>query len=470
MLSAYLDGELTAAERQQAERLLESSDGARAYLRDLRAINSVEMGAFPTIPAGLAAGGAIAGGKLTASAIKSAAAKGQGIGSLTSGWGFAGLAAAAALVVAGYNFLGDSVDKPVETRVASAPVVAPATSQAPLPVLDVDSSSFVIPAMTPSELLDFAVEGTLPIDSERERFITVLPNGENALAVSMHGADVRRVDYAEDIPVTGLRRLDSVHQMVRTALVPYSRNSIAVRSDLPLLRLQVLEQLSESLPAMSAEVRQEIERARTELQAAHREVERTRTMLLSNHGGVAAGVQPRTVLYIPIESEEVRRFTSGEWQRMGVPTTFRIVLNESDVMAADQALLEAASSGSFPMLGALPQPAIRRTETRVAVGAGDPTSGAPTMSRRPRNIPAPPAVEPPQVNVNRPPTVPTEPNGRRSQEDLDRLLREAEQSLQNARESLRRADELNKQQSGTRSNTNDGAEGAGNGSDPDPEN
>jgi hypothetical protein len=468
LLSAYIDGELSASERQDVERLLESSDGARAYLRELRADNIAAGEAFPALPAGIASAGAMGSGKLTAAAIRSAAMKGTiGNGSLSGIWSMSGLATAAALVVAGFNYLSMPAGSPITEPIAPAPQitrVAPAPVR-PLPVLDVDTSSFIIPAMTRSELIDFAVQGTLPIDEKRNCFITVTQNSDDALAVSVHpAADVSHARIVDDIVNAGTHRLDSVHQIVRTALIPYAKNSIAVRSDLPMLRLQVLEELAESAERIPPQVRKELERVRIELRDAGREAEHAREVLLSSRGGIDAGGgagTTRAVLYIPIESEGMRRFTSSQWTQAPTPETFTLIYNRCQVVGVDPGLLEAASNAAYATAMEERQER-KRIETRVVSSPGDPTA-APIRRTRGNTVtvvngaPSPPAMPSPPVAPNTYNRIPSSESRPVTQDELDDLLKNAEKSLKKARESLRRAQELQKkQESNGGDNSDDG--------------
>jgi hypothetical protein len=258
LLSAYRDGEASSAETAEAERLLADSAEAREYLADLRSLAAFSHVAFPAAPVAGVGASAGFGGKLTSGAIQSAAHSAAHTG-LGLGWGV-GLAAAAVTTVAVLSATLGGGSEPRESR----PVAASVRSDVPLrPLgLDVDEDAVIVPAITRQELVDFAMTGQLPIDSARERFLTVAPR-KGGMEIKVHNAPSAIPAGLDGLNLGSVPGLDSLERAIRTSLLQSEGKGIAVRVDLPSLRLRVLEELQEladGMPASLDGARQELDR------------------------------------------------------------------------------------------------------------------------------------------------------------------------------------------------------------------
>ena len=258
LLSAYRDGELSAQERAEADRLLASSPEAREYLIDLRSLARFSAAAFPTSDAA----GAAFGTKLTSGAIQTAA-RSAGRASLGGRWLMTGIAGAAAVVVAVVSLsIGDADAPAASSTRSSAPSTAPRTTHANAQntLLSVDASSLLVPAITHADLIDFAVSGCLPIDASRDRYVTVRQQS-GQIAIKMHDAPSNLGRSLGGIRLDAVPGLDSLGRAIRTSLLQSDGNGLAVNVDLPSLRLGVIEALQEAadeLPMSAA--RQELDR------------------------------------------------------------------------------------------------------------------------------------------------------------------------------------------------------------------
>ncbi len=275
LLSAYHDGELSGTEQTLVEDLLASSQDARAYLDDLQAVNRLSLDAFPAVTSTGEFSGATVSTKLSAEAIKTAAEKAAlAKGTVTGSWAVTGLVSVTAAVVTGAVLLfsgGPSTDNGSISDPLPLTSPAPANAVPELagtivspPVLD--SSNLMVPPMTPDDLVRFAVNGILPIGAERTHYITVDETDNES--------NPQQLETAESLPTplfgfdfAGQFTFDSLQSILRTSLLQYSEEDIAVRSDLPELRMQLIDQLQElkQLPAQTKQQLHEIRR-RIELQ------------------------------------------------------------------------------------------------------------------------------------------------------------------------------------------------------------
>lgn len=246
LLSALRDGELSGAEKVHAERLMETSEEAREYLRDLRSLTDISRSSFPAPSVtGIGAG---LGSKLSSAAIQTAARTTSKSGMIL-GWGATGLAAAAVATIAVLSSTpgGDVAEKPVPPAAASNANAASVVMAS----LDVDSSALMVPAITSRELIDFAMSGRLPIDSTRECYLSVAPR-MGALSIAVHEAPG---DVPIELGAFDLRAvpgIDSLQRAIRTSVLQSEENGLAVSCELPSLRLRVLAELQEvghELPA-----------------------------------------------------------------------------------------------------------------------------------------------------------------------------------------------------------------------------
>jgi hypothetical protein len=271
LLSAYVDGELSSIEQRRVEEMLAGSAEAQSYVGDLRALNGLSSAAFPAVSIGSAAIGTGVTAKLSGSAIKIAAQKAAlSKGFLGGIWGLTGVATAAVAVVAGVTLSLKSVAPSagkinptmVREHTGSSPVMA-AT-----PAVGLDTSSVIVPRMTPVELVKFAVKGTLPIDSKRDRYIRLVSGDESSgmqreeLNALEH--DLRNFDWNQ------IKGLDSIQEVVRTALLNYSGDRLAIRKDIGDLRLRVLKSLELQVASQLPEkTRQQWRIVRRKIEDAH---------------------------------------------------------------------------------------------------------------------------------------------------------------------------------------------------------
>lgn len=242
LLSAYLDGELQGVDRQEAERLLAESDDARRYLEELKAVEDISSRAL-TAP--LSADAMIIATRLTGSSVKTAAGSAGLKAGLLGSWGtlgIGGLVTAAAVTVGVMIWPGrqSTTDSAPSTR---HPYLA---GMQGTPVVNLDSSSVIVPLMTAGELATFAVDGTLPIDAARERFITVASRSADSLAVALHAGTSRSELVREFARLTpsAIPSYDSLMRISRLAVLRSNDGAIAVSPTVPQLRLRILQSLA----------------------------------------------------------------------------------------------------------------------------------------------------------------------------------------------------------------------------------
>lgn len=277
LLSAYLDGEISATERVQAEQLLTRSEGARAYLNEIRAVDALSGSVLTGTSILEAAGNAAPfSAKLSGKAIEAAAEKAIYSKAVALGsWGLAGVAGVAAVVV-GVALSVTTPSRPVAGKLPSRSVPQSRTATAPemiatAPVIDLDTSNLLVSPMTPSDLFAFAVDGTLPIKSNKGSYITLAPQGKASMALEVH-ADAPE-DISERLPsldAPALAMFDSIQRVVRTSLLQYSNERIALRADLQSLRLGVIRSFERAAPHMPMEIRERLDRSRMQIAAVQR--------------------------------------------------------------------------------------------------------------------------------------------------------------------------------------------------------
>jgi len=247
LLSGYLDSEVSSAERQGAEGLLARSKDAEAYLNDLRSLRSVAHEAFPPMfGAGIA--GAAFSAKLTGGSIASAAGKTIAVKGLFAGsWGMASIASAAASigVVMALNFGGGRIDNSGDNlRPVSASQSAPASHSSA--AIAADTGSLVVPSMTPDELVGFAVKGTLPIDPNRNRYLTVQTKGKDSFRLELHqGSPNELANQFKEVHLAETPQLENVEQAIRRSVKAFPNGSIGLRNDIWNNRQQLVNLLRE---------------------------------------------------------------------------------------------------------------------------------------------------------------------------------------------------------------------------------
>ncbi len=276
LLSAYLDGEISATERVQAEQLLTRSEGARAYLNEIRAVHDLSGSVLTGTSILEGSSGAPFSAKLSGKAIEAAAEKAIYSKAVALGsWGLAGVAGVAAVAV-GMVLSVATPSRPVAGNTSPRPVPQSRTMTAPevtatAPVIDLDTSNLLVSPMTPSDLFAFAVDGTLPIKSTKGSYITLAPQGKASMALEVHAdapEDISERLLSFDAPA--LAMFDSIQRVVRTSLLQYSNERIALRADLQSLRLGVIRSFERAAPHMPMEIRERLDRSRMQIAAVQR--------------------------------------------------------------------------------------------------------------------------------------------------------------------------------------------------------
>ncbi|MEP7219405.1 MAG: hypothetical protein ABI876_10835, partial [Bacteroidota bacterium] len=140
-------------------------------------------------------------------------------------------------------------------------------------VASLDTNDFLVPPMTAADLYAFAVHGTLPMDSRRERFITVAPKGKDSLEVHLHAdSPVDPREEFKEFDEVDLHILDSIQRVIRTSLIQYSNGNIALRADIPSIRLGAIRTLERANAQLPAQIRAELDRTRAELDRIRPEI------------------------------------------------------------------------------------------------------------------------------------------------------------------------------------------------------
>jgi hypothetical protein len=453
LLSAYHDGELSGADAQRAEELLVGSQPAQAYLRDLRNLNTLSVAAFPAAGATTAAG-ASAGAKLTSSAIRAAAEKGAVTkGMLAGGWGMAGMATAAVAVVAVAVMTlmpsSKSGEPPLELQQPNTPLAQVATPA----VMALDTSSLIVPAMTADELVSFAMNGTLPIDEERQRFICVADSAAANPGLHRELPAMLRQELGTLGP-EAIRGLDSIKEVVRTSLLNYSDDRIAIRNDMGELRLSVLQHIESSLsPRLPAETRQRLMVARASIEASTRELDRQAREIDQDARALDEGVR-----YVLLPEQKITTSASaGTMVRLSPHEFSSPAASRQVVLIGNNSLDELrdrmqTTSVSVVAAGTAPRSMYRQTTVAVSAGAGTPRGRSGSLRvinmLGPRELPALIEDDPNQfydsLDHIRPPSPPRsngelfQSNGDEGasfsidQKDMDRLLNGLQKSIDRA--------------------------------------
>lgn len=303
LLSAYMDGELLPGEIREAEQLLARSGDASAYLKELRAVHELSGGALAASCVVDGAAGAMLAEKLSGKAIEAVAGRAVLTKTTVAGtWGVAGVVGTVAAVVAGIVLLvgspdpGPSGDVAVKQPGTTVQTVMPSAAQQSIAI---DTNSLLVPPMTPSDLLAFAVDGTLPIDTKGGRYITMEPSGEHGLSVEMHAKTPRNlVEQLPSLDGIALAMLDSIQRVVRTSLLQCSNERIALRADMPSLRLGVIRSLEKAAPHLPSQLREQLDRSRTALMASQ-------NMGSAAGSRMGAGTTKKSVPYMIVQMEGI---------------------------------------------------------------------------------------------------------------------------------------------------------------------
>lgn len=300
LLSAYRDGELSHSERAAAEKLLAGSVYAREYLDDLRSLGSISRAAFDAPMAGVGSG---IGGRLSGPSIQSAARMGaRAIGN----WAKFGLVAAVVSVLAVITVVNYDDEAP-SIAANTAVSTSSRTGTLPLDGLRINSSSLLVPAITHAELIDFAVTGCLPIDSSRDRYLSIA-QASGEIAIKVHDAPGARAHDVKQFDLRALPGLDSLERAIRTSLLQSENNCIAVRDDLPSLRLRVIEELQDAANQLPADVRRSISATRFDLD---REYLRLSSELRQSHLDARRNREDDAVRYHVIAGTDLQKQIAG---------------------------------------------------------------------------------------------------------------------------------------------------------------
>lgn len=456
LLSAYMDGELSTSEASRAEALLASSEEARSYLRELRVVDTLSSNAFTVPGATAAAGGSVAGGfssKLSAGAIEAAAEKAIVAKAVTVGsWGLAGVIGTAAAVAVGIALSVQTPSPVAKSPVAAIerPHAASVQSAAPSaqPMVNLDTTNLIVPPMTTSDILAFAVHGTLPLDAKRSRFITLETKGKDSLAVQVHNRAPRDIDRAlATIDLSQGQLLDSIERVIRTSLIQ-SKEGIALRADIPALRLGAIRSFEQAAPRMPIQVREQLDRCREQLNTVA-------PAYGSPSGKVTSLVIDDQIAYCLIPNDGF--LTVGDENVVMESSKIVVDFDNESVFAVNQHALRALQSKVRVQVPIPPPPITAFTaEAQHHVGAGN------VMVERQKKKNRQPAMNGTPVSASQAGTpqqnaiVPNSKNvvieRSRNHPDLrvvitktDTLLIRADEALREAEEHMERVDSLMKQ-------------------------
>ncbi|MBS1913114.1 MAG: hypothetical protein JST22_14090 [Bacteroidetes bacterium] len=392
LLSAFMDGELSSADIQTVDALLARSAEARQYLDELRTVGALSGSAL-AVPVAAGSGSLGATAKLTGSAIQAAAKRATLLkGAATGSWGLAGTVGALAVAAVGVAVMLKNPPEP-ESRHAAQIAGTSRPAQTPMvPVSLLDTSNLIVPPMNKSDLVRFAIDGTLPIDAGRKRFLTLAPKGNDSLAVTVHArpSSVGEHEYAA-LQALPQHMLDSLQSVVRTAVLN-SKRGIALRSDISTLRLNLIRTLEQHAPALSSQVRRDLDRARTELTAFQEAMERSMEMRRRSSSG------DDIVVYQQVQSVDFASLVGDddEMPEQGMVLSF----NNGPVLAVDPGALQSLEQHMRVIVSSQSQPSIvleqgprgvvvvhgggernglplvHRSEPAIGVGAGAPSDTA----------------------------------------------------------------------------------------------
>ncbi len=389
-----MDGELSSADIQTADALLARSAEARQYLDELRTVGALSGSAL-AVPVVAGSGGLGVTAKLTGSAIQAAAKRATLLkGAATGSWGLAGTVGALAVAAVGVAIMLKNPPEP-ESRHAAQHISSSRPAQTPVvPVSLLDTSNLIVPPMNKSDLVRFAIDGTLPIDAGRRRFLTLAPKGNDSLAVTVRAraSSVSNHEYAA-LRALPQHMLDSLQSVVRTAVLNSNRG-IALRSDISTLRLNLIRTLEQHVPALSSQVRRDLDRARTELTAFQEAMERSAEMRRrSSSGDLGSDI----VVYQQVESVDFASLVGDDDE---MPAQAMVLgFNNGPTLAVDPGALQSlehhirviVSSQSQPAIvveqgprGVMMMhggernglPSVRHREPEIGVGAGAPSDTA----------------------------------------------------------------------------------------------
>ena len=339
LLSAYHDGELSSAEHAEVEKLLRRSTEAQSWLRGADAVRRLSMTAVVLPEA------ASRSTKLTGSAIAAASRRG-GVGTVSymvhSPWTAVGLLS---LLLIGAVYLMDPFAPSSEGLTATNRVVSTSGEMSPETVtLPASDTKSMVPPITPRDLIGFAVDGMLPVNADRTKYLAVgSPN---------HSSDemVRELEsQLSGLASVHLLTLDSLAKLLRSAVLQARNGTYAVRQDLSALREDVIEQIERA--PLSAKTSEQLTKAKQQAKQVREDVEDRLAMEMERMRRelMAGGSEP----YLLVDATTVAEAPTGDHQVVlsfeQIGKRFDIVLlNPEGVTVRDQnvniaALLPSAS-------------------------------------------------------------------------------------------------------------------------------
>ena len=328
LLSAYHDGELSSTDRAKVEHLLKHSAEARAWLHGAQSVGVLSVAAAQEVAA------MTTSTKLTGAAIVSAA-KQQGVGgsllnAVRSPWSIAG--AVGTLVVSTLlltnPFSRDGAVPLVESKSMVLPEVIDVPSPTVQPVdFAPDNDDVIVPPISSRDLVSFALEGTLPINEERTSFVA-LGETDACDEKTVHEVDTK----LRSLGRRQLLTLDSLSELLRTAVLRKDQRHYVVRHDLPRLRWSVISQIDET--TLSAIARERLIRARKEAEQAQQRVNNRLVVEMNRMRDelMVKNQQP----YLLIDAEGITEEPTGDlkqlflFERIGSQPTV-VVLNPTGV-------------------------------------------------------------------------------------------------------------------------------------------
>ncbi len=253
LLSAYHDGEVTAVERAEVQRLLERTPDAQKWLRDAKSVQTLSVGAITAATMGISSSSKLSGHSIVTAAAK----KGPG-GFFSAVQSPLGMAGVAAVLVAGaiLAFNPFQSSSSISEQDAGASVTeerlqdqaAPTVSAIPASYLaTLDTSALMVPPITVHDLVHFALQGVIPINDERTQFVGMGSDLESDVEPSL----ARSIEsHLGSLDKSGIKSLDSLAELLRSSVVKVQEHSCAASSDIPDIRLSVIQKLEEtsSLP------------------------------------------------------------------------------------------------------------------------------------------------------------------------------------------------------------------------------
>ncbi|MGE3801153.1 MAG: anti-sigma factor [Candidatus Kapaibacterium sp.] len=333
LLSAYHDGELSSTEHAEVEKLLRRSIEARNWLRGADAVRTLSMAAVvvPEVASHSA--------KLTGSAIAAASRRG-GVGTVSymvhSPWTAVGLLS---LLLIGAIYLMNPFVPSSDELTATNRAVPTSGEMSSEPVtLSASDTKSMVPPITPRDLIGFAVNGMLPVNEDRTKYLSV--------GSSDHSNEemVRELEsQLSELASVHLLTLDSLAKLLRSAVLQGRNGTYAVRQDLAALREDVIEQIERA--PLSAKTSEELSKAKRQAQQVHEDIEDRlgKEMERMREALMAGGSQP----YLYVDAKSITEAPTGDHQ---VALSFEqigkrfdvVLLNPEGVTVRDQNVTIAA--------------------------------------------------------------------------------------------------------------------------------